>query len=448
MKELVVISGKGGTGKTSLVASFAALAGSAGSRQARSALRSDSGQAGSWQAGNAVLADCDVDAADLHLVLAPTVLRREEFRCGHEAIIRQKDCIGCGACLARCRFDAIRCVTKETCDPQREHAFVIDPTACEGCGVCVWSCPVKAIDFPERLCGEWYVSDTRHGPMVHARLIPGGENSGKLVSKVREAARTLAEERKADLILVDGPPGVGCAVIASITGASQVLVVTEPTLSGAHDMARVLQLTRHFKIPTAVCVNKWDLNAEMTARIESKASRVGAMPVGRVRYGRAVTTAQMQGLTVVETDAGPLGDDIRQVWENLSAVLPPTTRDTSNKGETKTMKIAIPLTDGKLCMHFGHCEQFALLEVDENAKKVTGKRMLTPPPHEPGVLPRWLHQEGATVIIAGGMGQRAQAIFAENAIKVVVGAPAEAPEQLVAQYLAGTLVSGANVCDH
>ena len=295
MKELVVISGKGGTGKTSLVASFAALAGSVGSRQAGSAHRSDSGQsgsrqahsAGSGQAGNAVFADCDVDAADLHLVLAPTILRREEFRCGHEAIIRQKDCIGCGACLARCRFDAIRCVTKATCGPQSEHAFVIDPTACEGCGVCVWSCPVTAIDFPERRCGEWYVSDTRHGPMVHARLIPGGENSGKLVSKVRQAARTLAEEREADLILVDGPPGVGCAVIASVTGASQVLVVTEPTLSGAHDMARVLQLTRHFKIPTAICVNKWDLNTEMTERIESKARRVGAMPVGRVRYGRA-----------------------------------------------------------------------------------------------------------------------------------------------------------------
>ncbi len=345
VKEIVVISGKGGTGKTSMVASFAALAHSASSGQADST--------GSRRAGNAVLADCDVDAADLHLVLAPTILRREEFRCGHEAIIRQADCIGCGACLARCRFGAVvriadredgifsgaatvckkcddGCVRscpvkfsdmiqaiKETCGPQNEHAFVIDPTACEGCGVCVWSCPVKAIDFPERLAGEWYVSDTRHGPMVHARLIPGGENSGKLVSKVREAARALAEERKADLILVDGPPGVGCAVIASVSGASQVLVVTEPTLSGAHDMARVLELTRHFKIPAAVCVNKWDLNAEMTERIESEARKAGASIAGRVRYDRAVTAAQLRGLAVVETDAGPLGDDVRAVWEAL-----------------------------------------------------------------------------------------------------------------------------------
>jgi MinD superfamily P-loop ATPase len=329
MKEIVVISGKGGTGKTSIVASFAALS------------------------RNAVLADCDVDAADLHLVVAPTIRRSEEFRCGHEAIIRQADCIGCGACLARCRFGAVlringvqddlMAAAKTTCDncadgckrscpvkfadlieairasgrPQDEHAFVIDPTACEGCGVCVWACPVKAIDFPERLGGEWYVSDTRHGPMVHARLIPGGENSGKLVSKVREVARTLAEERKTDLVLVDGPPGVGCAVIASVSGASLVLVVTEPTLSGAHDMARVLELTRHFSIPAAVCVNKWDLNAEMAERIESEACKVGATIAGRVRYDRAVTDAQIQGKAVVELHNTPAGEDIRAVWENI-----------------------------------------------------------------------------------------------------------------------------------
>jgi MinD superfamily P-loop ATPase len=298
MRELVIISGKGGTGKTSLVASFAALAAATGLQQV----------------GNVVLADCDVDAADLHLVMSPTLRRREDFYCGHTAVIRQADCIGCGACLARCRSDAVR----KTDESAGEATFTIDPTACEGCGVCVWSCPVKAIDFPERLSGEWYVSDTRHGPMVHARLTPGGENSGKLVAKVRETARTLAEERKADLILVDGPPGIGCAVIASVSGVSQVLVVTEPTLSGAHDLARVLELTRHFRIPTAVCVNKWDLNAEMTERIETEARQVGAIIAGRVRYGRAVTDAQVQGRAVVEMDTSPLAADIRAVWENLS----------------------------------------------------------------------------------------------------------------------------------
>ena len=289
IREIVIISGKGGTGKTSVTAAFAALA------------------------GNAVTADCDVDAADLHLVMAPTIKRRVEFRCGHEAIIRQADCVRCGACLARCRFDAVR----KSDGGAGEAVFVIDPGACEGCGVCVWSCPVKAIDFPERLSGEWYVSDTRHGPMVHARLNPGGENSGKLVSKVRETARELAAERKLDRILVDGPPGVGCAVIASVTGASLVLVVTEPTLSGAHDLARVLELTRHFGISTAICVNKWDLNADMTEQIETEARGKGARLAGRVRYDRAVTDAQIQGKAVVEIPGAQAGEDIRAVWERV-----------------------------------------------------------------------------------------------------------------------------------
>lgn len=285
MKEIVIISGKGGTGKTSIVASFAALA------------------------KNVVLADCDVDAADLHLVLAPTILKQEEFRSGHEAVIRQADCIGCGDCLVHCRFDAVQ-MTAAHAD---QAVFTVDALACEGCRVCVDQCPVQAIDFRERVCGEWYVSTTRHGPMVHARLTPGGENSGKLVSQVREQARTLAEERNADWILVDGPPGVGCAVIASVSGASRVLIVTEPTLSGSHDMGRVLELTRHFNIPASVCVNKWDLNAEMTDRIECEARQARAAIAGRVRYDRAVTSAQIQRKSVVEI-ASAAGDDVREVW--------------------------------------------------------------------------------------------------------------------------------------
>jgi MinD superfamily P-loop ATPase len=284
VKELVVISGKGGTGKTSLAASLAVLA------------------------DRPVIADCDVDASDLHLVLSPRVKERHEFRSGHNAVIRQDDCTGCGACLAHCRFGAV---------VQRPAAYAVDPFACEGCGVCVRFCPEQAIDFPERLCGEWMISETRCGPMVHARLGVAAENSGKLVSIVRREARRIAKAENHPLVIVDGPPGIGCPVIASVTGATLVLAVTEPTVSGVHDLERVLSLTRHFDIPAAVCVNKWDLNAEMTERIEDRTRKAGARIAGRIRYDRAVTLAQMQARAVVETEA-PCVEDIQRVWNGLS----------------------------------------------------------------------------------------------------------------------------------
>ncbi|MBN1420620.1 MAG: ATP-binding protein [Planctomycetes bacterium] len=289
MRELVVISGKGGTGKTSVVASFAALAEAP------------------------VLADCDVDAADLHLVMAPEIRRREVFRSGREAVLRLADCIRCGACLAHCRFDAVRSDGR----PGGEATLSIDPIACEGCGVCVRFCPAGAIDFPERACGEWYVSDTRFGPMVHARLAAAAENSGKLVTAVRTEARRIAEERGLDLILVDGPPGIGCPVIASITGAAGVLAVTEPTPAGEHDLDRVLALAAHFDIPAAVCVNKWDLNPAMAERIEGSAGSRGAAVAGRIRYDAAVTSAQVMGKPVVEFDGDGAARDIRWVWEGV-----------------------------------------------------------------------------------------------------------------------------------
>ena len=288
MKEVVVISGKGGTGKTSLAASLAALV------------------------GDAVLADCDVDASDLHLVLSPQVKRQESFWSGREAVIRTSDCMGCGVCLTECRFHAVR----ETRINRRECTYSIDPLSCEGCGVCARFCPKQAIDFPEKLCGEWLVSETRFGPMVHARMAIAAENSGKLVSIVRTEARKIAEERRSRWMIVDGPPGLGCPVIASITGARLVIVVTEPTLSGEHDMERVLALTRHFGIPALVCVNKWELNPQVADQIERSAKSLGASIAGRICYDRAVTRAQVAGVTVVEF-GGRAAEDIRKMWQGI-----------------------------------------------------------------------------------------------------------------------------------
>ncbi|HNT27274.1 MAG TPA: ATP-binding protein [bacterium] len=292
MKELVVISGKGGTGKTSIAAALALLA------------------------ERPVVADCDVDAADLHLLLAPEVKERHEFISGHEAVIRAADCTGCGKCAERCRFDAI----EKRVGADGRTDYKVDPVACEGCGVCVRFCPAHAIDSPDSFCGEWMVSETRIGPMVHARLAAAAENSGKLVSLVRKEARRVAEEQGRELIIVDGPPGIGCPVIASLTGAHWVLVVTEPTVSGEHDMARVLELAAHFGIPAAVCVNKYDINLDAAVRIESVARDKGAFIVGRIPYDRAVTEAQILGKSVVET-GGPAAEAIQRLWGPLKRSL-------------------------------------------------------------------------------------------------------------------------------
>ena len=291
MKELVVISGKGGTGKTSLVASFAALA------------------------RNAVLADCDVDAADLHLILTPEILERSDFSGGSRATIMSETCIGCMKCLNICRFSAVGLngpgndLVQKTCRA--------DPIACEGCGVCLLVCPVAAIELKPVVNGHWFVSRTRFGPMVHAQLGIAGENSGKLVSQVRGRAKAIAEAEHKDLILIDGSPGIGCPVIASVTGADRVLIVTEPTLSGLHDLERVSDLTRHFRVPTLVCINKWDINEEMTHYIEGQARERGLTVAGKVRYDRSVTQAQIACQSIIEYMNNGVSEDIRTLWTNI-----------------------------------------------------------------------------------------------------------------------------------
>jgi MinD superfamily P-loop ATPase len=292
-QELVIISGKGGTGKTSIAASFAALA------------------------EPVVVADCDVDAADLHLVLQPRIEQRDVFRSGHEARIRMERCTGCGECARLCRFDAI--VYENGRDTPATYA--IDPFACEGCGVCVRFCPQGAIDFEERTCGEWFVSETRYGPMVHAKLGIAAENSGKLVSLVRREARELAQTQGLPLIIIDGSPGIGCPVIASLTGATLALVVAEPTVSGLHDLERVVGVARHFSVPTWVCVNKWDINEAMTRRIERFARAQGVRWGGRVRLDPAVTAAQRAAQPVVQHASNGAAADIRAVWETVTGTL-------------------------------------------------------------------------------------------------------------------------------
>ncbi|HIJ69905.1 MAG TPA: 4Fe-4S binding protein [Planctomycetes bacterium] len=292
MKELVVISGKGGTGKTSIVAAFANLA------------------------QNAVFADCDVDAADLHLVLEPRVKQTFDFSGGKQASIIAEKCIGCGKCRQLCRFDAIN--FNGPANDVVAGTFTVDPISCEGCKVCVQFCPADAIEFNDSINGQWFISDTRFGTMVHARLGIAEENSGKLVTLIRKEAKRIAGEEKKDLLIVDGSPGIGCPVIASIAGADLVLVVTEPTLSGKHDLGRVAELAAGFNIPTLIAINKFDLNPEMSEQIEEDARKHNIKVVGKIRYDKAFTKAQILKCSVTEYTGGAVAEDIKALWRNVT----------------------------------------------------------------------------------------------------------------------------------
>jgi MinD superfamily P-loop ATPase len=291
MKELVVISGKGGTGKTSIVASFAGLA------------------------KKAVFADCDVDAADLYLVLEPKIIRKSDFSGGKRASIIAQECSGCGKCYEVCRFGAIH-LNGEGSDVL-DKTFTIDPISCEGCKVCVEFCPVGAIEFKDSINGKWFISDTRFGPMVHAKLGIAEENSGKLVTLIRKEAKRIATEEEKNLIIIDGSPGIGCPVIASITGADLVLIVTEPTLSGKHDLCRVAELAAKFGIPTLLCINKADLNHEITGQIAEEADNRGIKLAGKIRYDKAFTRAQILKATVIEYTGGWVSEEIKTLWRNV-----------------------------------------------------------------------------------------------------------------------------------
>jgi len=285
MKQITVISGKGGTGKTTLVGSFAALA------------------------ENKVIADCDVDAPDLHLLLHPEIIEREEFKGLKVAVMDKTLCTECGTCEETCRFNAI--VLTE------ESGYAVNPARCEGCGACVFSCPQEALTLKERVSGYAFISKTKYGTMAHAQLNIAEEASGKLVTAVRNTAQQVAEKESCELILIDGAPGIGCPVIASLTGVDLALIVTEPTMSGLHDLERILDVTRHFGIGSVVCINKYDINEENSQRITEFCRQRGIEVVGNVPYDSVVTEAMVAGMPVVEFSEGMVSDAIKDVWESI-----------------------------------------------------------------------------------------------------------------------------------
>lgn len=288
MREIVIISGKGGAGKTSVTGAFAHLA------------------------ANTILCDLDVDAPDLHLLLAPDTRHTEEFLSGNEAVIDPELCTQCGTCAEMCRFDAVR---------EDADGYQVSPLHCEGCKVCVAFCPAGAIRFPERHCGRWYVSDTRFGTMVHANLFPGEENSGRLVTLLKKEARTRAEAAGNDIVLCDGAPGIGCPVISSLAGTDLAVVVTEPTPSGLHDLKRVAELCDGFRTRVAVIINKWDVNPDLTREIEQHCDDNRYAVICRLPHDRLVTDAMVAGRAVTEYDNGFFAQTLRRAWEYTLTLL-------------------------------------------------------------------------------------------------------------------------------
>lgn len=287
MKEITILSGKGGAGKTSIVAAIASVA------------------------KNTVFCDNDVDAADLHLIFNPTIKVQNKFDSGSVAVINPEECNNCGLCEEHCRFDAIHINSL--------NQLEINPFQCEGCRLCERICPENAITTIQNLNNEWYISETRFGPLIHAKMGPGEENSGKLVTKIRETANEIATQIKADFIINDGPPGIGCSAIASVTGTDAVLVIIEPSLSGLHDAKRLVELVNSFKVPVFAAINKYDINHSVTRQVENYLKSKSILLIGKLPYNTEMVESMIQGKTVVEyRPNGEFSDEIKSIWDAIS----------------------------------------------------------------------------------------------------------------------------------
>jgi len=291
MKQLVILSGKGGTGKTTVAAALAHLAS---------------------EELPVVLADADVDAANLELVLDPTKLEEHDFTSGQVALIDPNVCTACGTCAEVCRFEAVI---------PGDDAYRVDDIACEGCASCFYQCPAEAIRMEEQVAGRWFRSDTRFGPLFHAHLFAAQENSGKLVTLVKQQGRLRALDEGRELLIVDGPPGIGCPVISASAGADLALLVVEPTVSGVHDLERILATTDHFGVPALVCINKVDVNLKRAAEVEAFCARRGIEVVGRIPFDTVVTEAIVQGQPVTAYADGPVSLALLEVWERLKVYI-------------------------------------------------------------------------------------------------------------------------------
>jgi MinD superfamily P-loop ATPase len=283
MKEITILSGKGGTGKTSVSAAFASIA------------------------GNSVICDCDVDASDLFILLDPVLKEKHSFESGAKVCIDQEKCSGCALCYEHCRFEAI--------SKEENNTYVINETLCEGCLLCEKLCPEKAVISQETFDNQWFVSETLYGPFVHARMEPGQENSGKLVTQLRRKAKEIASEKELEFIISDGPPGIGCPVIAAITGSKHIMLVIEPTKSGLHDADRLIDLASSFQIPISAIINKYDIFPAMTMKIEEYLAQKNVEYLGRIPFDPLMLEALAVRKNIVEyAENAPTSMILKDIW--------------------------------------------------------------------------------------------------------------------------------------